>query len=162
GVSVGAPPDEFNTKGQDWGLPPVSPRRLRDHAFAPFIATLRANMARAGALRIDHVMGLARLYWIPRGASPAEGAYVRYPPHDLPTLAGWWQDEDLRTRASLGLMSAGELRDQGAERHAARGALVEALAKEGLVRGGAISPDSGFSEELALAVQEFLARTPAC
>ncbi|HEX4780640.1 MAG TPA: 4-alpha-glucanotransferase, partial [Usitatibacter sp.] len=83
GVGVGAPPDEFNIQGQDWGLPPLVPRRLRESAYAPFIATLRANMARAGALRIDHVMGLARLYWVPRGMSPAAGAYVRYPLEDM-------------------------------------------------------------------------------
>jgi hypothetical protein len=67
GVSVGAPPDEFNTQGQDWGLPPLSPDLLLESAYAPLVATLRANMARAGALRIDHVMGLARLYWVPHG-----------------------------------------------------------------------------------------------
>lgn len=82
-VSVGAPPDAFNLMGQNWGLPPLRPARLRDAGYAPFIATLRQNMRHAGALRIDHVMGLARLYWIPAGMSPAEGAYVRYPLTDL-------------------------------------------------------------------------------
>ncbi|HUI98636.1 MAG TPA: malto-oligosyltrehalose synthase, partial [Usitatibacter sp.] len=83
GASVGAPPDAFARRGQDWGLPPVVPWRLADAAYAPFIATLRANMLRAGALRIDHVMGLARLWWVPAGCDPAEGAYVRYPLDDL-------------------------------------------------------------------------------
>jgi (1->4)-alpha-D-glucan 1-alpha-D-glucosylmutase len=83
GVSVGAPPDEFNRSGQDWGLPPLVPQRLRDAAYGPFIATLRANMARAGALRIDHVMGLARLYWVPAGLKADKGAYVSYPVDDL-------------------------------------------------------------------------------
>jgi len=82
-VRIGAPPDEFNLKGQDWGLPPLIPARLREMAYAPFIATLRNNMRHAGALRIDHVMGLMRLYWVPSGKSPAEGAYVRYPFEDL-------------------------------------------------------------------------------
>lgn len=82
-VSVGAPPDEFNPAGQNWGLPPLVPRRLVDTAYAPFIALLRAAMRYNGALRIDHVMGLERLYWIPAGASPADGAYVSYPLDDM-------------------------------------------------------------------------------
>ncbi|HSD53602.1 MAG TPA: malto-oligosyltrehalose synthase [Burkholderiales bacterium] len=82
-ASVGAPPDDFNLKGQDWGLPPIMPGRLRAAGYAPFIATLRANMRHAGALRIDHVMGLARLFWVPLGGAPAEGAYVGYPFADL-------------------------------------------------------------------------------
>jgi (1->4)-alpha-D-glucan 1-alpha-D-glucosylmutase len=83
GASVGAPPDAFNTRGQDWGLPPYDPWRLHEAAYAPLIATLRSNMLRAGALRIDHVMGLARLWWVPGGCEAHEGAYVRYPLADL-------------------------------------------------------------------------------
>ncbi|HVF64594.1 MAG TPA: 4-alpha-glucanotransferase, partial [Casimicrobiaceae bacterium] len=79
GASVGAPPDEFNREGQDWGLPPIVPSRLVDDGFAPFIATLRANMRHAGALRIDHVMALMRLFWVPASHKPCEGAYVHYP-----------------------------------------------------------------------------------
>ena len=82
-VSIGAPPDDFSLSGQDWGLPPLIPARLRDMAYAPFIATLRANMNHNGALRVDHVMGLMRLFWIPQGATPEAGAYVRYPFDDL-------------------------------------------------------------------------------
>jgi (1->4)-alpha-D-glucan 1-alpha-D-glucosylmutase len=82
-AGVGAPPDDFNLKGQNWGLPPLVPERLRAAAYAPFIATLRANMKHAGALRIDHVMGLARLFWVPPGGEPSSGAYVRYPFEDL-------------------------------------------------------------------------------
>jgi len=82
-ASVGAPPDAYNPAGQNWGLPPMIPERLRDAAYAPFIATLRRNMRTAGALRIDHVMGLLRLYWIPAGATADAGAYVRYPFDDL-------------------------------------------------------------------------------
>ena len=80
---VGCPPDDFNPLGQDWGLPPWIPQRLRGAAYAPYIAMLRANMKYAGALRIDHVMGLMRLYWIPPGMKGDAGAYVSYPFQDL-------------------------------------------------------------------------------
>jgi 4-alpha-glucanotransferase len=83
GASVGAPPDMLNLKGQDWGLAPVSPVALGRAGYAPFIAALRANMNHAGILRIDHVMALQHLYWVPRGASAVEGAYVSYPLADL-------------------------------------------------------------------------------
>lgn len=82
-ASIGAPPDDFNLKGQDWGLPPMVPERLREQAYAPFIALLRQNMRHAGAVRIDHVMALMRLFWIPPEATPVEGAYVHYPVDDL-------------------------------------------------------------------------------
>ncbi|AWZ09303.1 MULTISPECIES: 4-alpha-glucanotransferase [unclassified Streptomyces] len=78
GVSVGAPPDAFNARGQDWGLPPWRPDRLAAGGYEPFRALLRGVFRYAGALRIDHVMGLFRLWWIPEGAPPAEGAYVSY------------------------------------------------------------------------------------
>jgi 4-alpha-glucanotransferase len=82
-ASVGAPPDEFNQRGQDWGLPPFIPWRLAAAGYAPFIETVRATLASGGGIRIDHVMGLFRLWWIPSGASPSAGAYVRYPAEDL-------------------------------------------------------------------------------
>ena len=83
GVRVGAPPDEFNTQGQDWGLPPFDPWRLRAAAYEPFIRTVRAGFRHAGGLRVDHVMGLFRLFWIPPGAGAADGTYVRYPWQDM-------------------------------------------------------------------------------
>src|SRR5262249_14285895 len=83
GASIGAPPDEFNPTGQDWGLSPAKPRSLERSAYEPFIAMLRGPMRHAGALRIDHVMGLMRLYWVPAGAGATEGAYVSYPFDDL-------------------------------------------------------------------------------
>jgi 4-alpha-glucanotransferase len=77
-MSVGAPPDAFNARGQDWGLPPWRPDRLAASGYAPFRRLLRALFRYAGALRIDHVMGLFRLWWVPRGEPPTEGTYVRY------------------------------------------------------------------------------------
>ena len=82
-VAIGAPPDPLNRVGQAWGLAPWNPTALRRHGFAPFLAALRANMRHAGVLRLDHVMSLARLYWIPRGRPAAEGAYVAYPFEDM-------------------------------------------------------------------------------
>ena len=82
-LSVGAPPDPFNMRGQDWGLTTFSPRALTASGFEPFLVTLRAAMRQAGGVRIDHVMGLARLWIVPRGAAPAEGAYLSYPVDDL-------------------------------------------------------------------------------
>ncbi|MEW2269807.1 4-alpha-glucanotransferase [Streptomyces griseofuscus] len=78
GMSVGAPPDAFNARGQDWGLPPWRPDRLAACGYAPFRELLRALFRYAGALRIDHVMGLFRLWWIPQGSPPTEGTYVHY------------------------------------------------------------------------------------
>ena len=77
GMSVGAPPDRFNTAGQGWGLPPFIPGRLREKAYRPFIDTVHAQLRHAGGLRIDHVLGLFRLWWIPSGQDPSRGAYVR-------------------------------------------------------------------------------------
>ena len=82
-ASIGSPPDDFNLNGQNWGLPPPIPEALAESAYAPFVAMLRANMRHAGALRVDHVMGLMRLFWIPPGGKPADGAYVHYPLRDL-------------------------------------------------------------------------------
>ena len=83
GARLGAPPDIFNPMGQDWGLPPFRPMALREAAYRPFIATLRAAMRHAGAVRLDHVMRLKRLFWIPPGGLPADGGYVCYPFEDL-------------------------------------------------------------------------------
>ena len=112
-VTCGAPPDEFNPRGQDWGLPPYSPRALRATAYEPFRQLLRANMPEGGALRMDHVMALQRLYWIPRGAKPDQGGYVHYPVDELLAVLA----EESRARRclivgeDLGTVSA-ELRTQ--------------------------------------------------
>lgn len=83
GVYVGAPPDAFNSAGQDWGSPPLVPWRLQVADYEPFIQSLRATMSGAGGIRIDHVMGLFRLWWVPAGGAPADGAYVRYPSAEM-------------------------------------------------------------------------------
>lgn len=83
GLSVGAPPDLLNRNGQDWGLTTFSPRGLRQSGYAGYLAMLRAALAHAGGVRIDHVLGLKRLWLVPRGAGATEGAYVRYPLDDL-------------------------------------------------------------------------------
>ncbi len=201
GLSIGAPPDAFNPRGQDWGLTGFSPRALVARGFEPFLATLRAALAHAGGVRIDHIMGLMRLWLVPRGAPASEGAYLAYPledllhllaleshrhgavvigedlgtvppgfrarlrragiagmdvmwfertrltyrkptrwrrdavamttTHDLPTVAGWWSGEDIRTRRTLGLGAAGE----EAERRQDRGRLWRAFTAAGTVQG---------------------------
>jgi 4-alpha-glucanotransferase len=201
GLSIGAPPDAFNPRGQDWGLTGFSPRALVARGFEPFLATLRAALAHAGGVRIDHIMGLMRLWLVPRGAPASEGAYLAYPledllrllaleshrrgavvigedlgtvppgfrarlrragiagmdvmwfertrltyrkptrwrrdavamttTHDLPTVAGWWSGEDIRTRRALGLGAAGE----EAERRQDRGRLWRAFTAAGTAQG---------------------------
>ncbi len=82
-ATIGCPPDPFNMLGQDWGTPPLHPQALRAKGYAAFANILRANMRHAGALRIDHVMGLLHLFWIPAGRKPDSGAYIHYPFEDL-------------------------------------------------------------------------------
>jgi 4-alpha-glucanotransferase len=78
GVTAGAPPDEFNQRGQDWGSQPWHPERLAERRFQPLADLIAAAVRSAGALRIDHVMGLGRLWWVPPGLTPDQGTYVRY------------------------------------------------------------------------------------
>jgi 4-alpha-glucanotransferase len=85
GVTAGAPPDEFNQLGQDWSQPPWRPDRLAEQEYQPFRALIRAALRHGGGVRIDHIIGLFRLWWIPDGVSPAQGTYVRY---DHETMIG--------------------------------------------------------------------------
>lgn len=235
GVSIGAPPDDFNHLGQDWGLPPLNPLRLRASGYGAFIGALRENMSWAGALRIDHVMGLMRLFWIPHGRSAAEGAYVLYPfedllgivalesqrnrclvigedlgtvppevragmqrvgmlsyrvlyfeqdehgfkppaaypaaalatvsTHDLPTLSGYWQGQDIVQRDALGLFGSEEARAEALIGRARdRSRLLLALEREGLLpEGMGVDPQSvpEMRPELCRSVHVYLARAPA-
>ncbi len=83
GFSIGAPPDDFAPDGQRWGLPPWIPGRLRDRAYGPLADLLRASLLAGGGLRIDHVMGLSRLFWVPEGGAPVDGTYVRFRGREL-------------------------------------------------------------------------------
>lgn len=83
GIAAGAPPDRFFSKGQNWGFAPINPRLARQQGHAYFIACIRHHMRLAGVLRVDHLMGLHRLYWIPDGFDGDQGVYVRYPTEEL-------------------------------------------------------------------------------
>jgi 4-alpha-glucanotransferase len=83
GWSIGAPPDNWNLKGQSWGAPPPNVLRMRETAYAAIRECLEANMRPAGAVRIDHILGFMRLFWVPEAADAAAGAYIRYPLDDL-------------------------------------------------------------------------------
>jgi len=105
GATVGAPPDMLAREGQDWGLPPFIPQRLRAAGYRPFIETLRSALRHAGGLRIDHAAGLFRGWWVPAGRSSAEGAFVRYPSEEMLAIVAvesvragaWIVGEDLGT-----------------------------------------------------------------
>ncbi len=117
GISVGAPPDEFNTRGQDWGLPPFVPDRLRDAGYEPFVQTIRACLRHAGGLRIDHAMGLFRLFWIPLSAEPKDGAYVRSHAADLLSIVAL---ESQRAKAIIVGEDLGTVEDETREQLAAK------------------------------------------
>lgn len=231
----GAPPDDFALEGQNWGLPPVNPHRLKASGYRMFIDLLRRNLRYGGALRLDHVMALFRLFWIPRGMPASAGAYVSYPfqdllgilalesvrhqavivgedlgtvpdevreqlaawcvlsyrvfyferrsdgewkppaefpaqalavasTHDLPTLAGFWVAEDLRTRARLGLFPDEAVYQRALEgRQQDKARMIRALRAEGLLPVGPHDdwealPD--LAPEVWRAIHLYLARTP--
>jgi 4-alpha-glucanotransferase len=117
-ASVGAPPDILGPLGQNWGLPPMDPHVMVARGYQPFIDLLRANMTSCGALRIDHVMAMLRLWWIPYGETADHGAYVKYPVDDLLALLALESQrhrcmvigEDLGT---VPVEIVGKLRDSG-------------------------------------------------
>lgn len=224
-LSIGAPPDVFNPNGQDWGLAAFSPRALVACGFEPFLATLRAALAHAGGVRIDHIMGLMRLWLVPRGHAASDGAYLAYPledllallaleshrhgavvigedlgtvpagfrarlrragiagmdvlwfertrlafrnasrwrgdavamttTHDLPTVAGWWSGEDIRTRRALRLAAAAE--EQERERDRPR--LWRAFTSAGVAAGEA--PPSDRPDPVVDAALGYVAQSPA-
>ena len=78
GTRIGCPPDQFNTLGQDWGLPPFHPAGLRGAGYEPFVRAVRSAVTGSAGIRLDHVMGLERLFWIPEQGSPPDGVYVQY------------------------------------------------------------------------------------
>jgi len=82
-ISTGAPPDTFFTLGQNWGSPPLHPERLRQQRYQYYIASIRHHLKHSNLLRIDHVMGLHRLFWIPKGMEARQGVYIRYPSEEL-------------------------------------------------------------------------------
>ncbi len=82
-IDLGAPPDDFNPTGQNWGFPPLVPERLKESGYEFFIQTIRKNMQHFGALRIDHALGMFRQFWIPKGMPASQGAYIKFPSEDL-------------------------------------------------------------------------------
>ncbi|MGE6334728.1 4-alpha-glucanotransferase [Stenotrophomonas sp. NPDC077659] len=109
GLELGAPPDAFNTQGQAWGITGFSPLALRRQGYAPFINLLRAVMAGRGGVRIDHILGLHRLWVLPQGASARDGVYLQFPLHDLLNLLVLesWRNQCVVIGEDLGVVPAG-------------------------------------------------------
>ncbi|MCX7822601.1 MAG: 4-alpha-glucanotransferase [Syntrophobacterales bacterium] len=114
---IGAPPDDFNPLGQEWGVVPMVPHKLREANYRPFIETLQDVMRYADILRIDHVMGFFRLFWIPLGLKPAHGAYVRYPMDDMARIVAL---ESVRNRCIVVGEDLGTVPDEVREEMARR------------------------------------------
>ena len=148
GLHVGAPPEDYNIAGQDWGLPPPLPQRLRELAYAPFTEMLRANMRHAGALRLDHVMALMRLFWVHPDHGPKAGAYVSYP---LDELLGILALESRRHRCLVVGEDLGTVPPQVREAMRSHGVLSYCPLLFERVDGGAFKPPAQWNPH-ALAV----------
>jgi (1->4)-alpha-D-glucan 1-alpha-D-glucosylmutase len=149
GASVGAPPDDFNRQGQAWGLPPMRPDRLRASGYRLFIDTLRASMRHAGALRIDHVMGLMRLFWIPPGQTARDGAYVHYPADELMAIVAL---ESQRQRCMVVGEDLGTVPDEIRGTLAARGVLSYRLLYFERDGAGRFKPPQAYPRDALVAV----------
>jgi len=230
GLSVGSPPDAFNAHGQNWGVAAFSPQGLVDSGYRGFLGMLRASLAHAGGLRIDHILGLSRLWLVPEGESAQQGAYLRYPlddllrlvsleswrhraivigedlgtveaglreqlaargilgmsvmwferegeaflpaeswrqttmattsTHDLPTVAGWWLENDLHWRDRLGLLKADEdLAELSEQRRQDRRRLVSVCELEEVADDDGIAGDSVDVDDVIDAVLAHVAAT---
>jgi 4-alpha-glucanotransferase len=124
GTTVGAPPDSFNQQGQDWGLPPWRPDRLAESGYLPFRDVVRGVLRHAGGLRIDHVMGLFRLWWVPSGSTAADGTYVSY---DAEAMLGVLSLEAHRAGALVVGEDLGTVEDRVRESLDATGVLGSAV-----------------------------------
>jgi 4-alpha-glucanotransferase len=120
GASVGAPPDSFNQQGQDWGLPPWRPDRLEETGYAPYREMVQAVLRRGGGLRVDHILGLFRLWWVPQETSAADGTYVSY---DADAMLGILALEAVRSGGLIVGEDLGTVPPQAATALAERGVL---------------------------------------
>lgn len=146
GVSVGAPPDLFNQAGQSWGLTTFSPRAMRTQGFAAFIDMLRAAFTLAGGIRIDHILGLRRLWLVPDGESAKNGAYLRYPLDDLLRLIALesWRHKAIVIGEDLGTVPPGFR-----ERLQERGLLgIRVLWFEGAEKGPGFKPPADWDRDV--------------
>ncbi|WP_409239086.1 4-alpha-glucanotransferase [Streptomyces sp. PA5.6] len=163
GMSVGAPPDDFNRRGQDWGQPPWRPDALAAEGYRPFAELLRSGLRHAGALRVDHVMGLSRLWWVPEGRPPTEGTYVRY---DRDAMLGVLALEAYRAGAAVIGEDLGTVEDGMREELAERGMLGTSVQRFEYVGGsagrqGPLPPDQWRANCLATLTTHDLPTTAA-